>query len=144
MRGALKPRYEGLLEHTPSLSADLVTRLVEDPRRLKTIKKVLEASAPYFASPIYIGMSERLKSRLSRHKSLIEKYSNQPVARHGPDELTPEGERKNHSFAREICARNIPANRLFVVVHIIQGVRDEYVDIENILNRIHYPLLGRN
>lgn len=144
MRGPLKPRYEGLLQHTPSLSDDLVRRLADDPRRLKTIKEVLEASAPNFASPIYIGMSEKLRTRLARHKILIEKYGNQPVTQQRPDEMTPEGDRRDQSFAREIRARNIPSARLFVVVHIIQGVKDEYVDIENILNRIHYPLLGRN
>ena len=144
MRGPLKPRFEGLLEHTPSLSDDMVKRLVDDPRRLRTIKEVLEASAPNFASPIYIGMSEKLRSRLGRHKNLIEKYGSQPAAPQRPDEMTPEGERRDQSFAREIRARNIPPARLFVVVHIIQGVKDEYVDIENILNRIHYPLLGRN
>jgi hypothetical protein len=144
MRGPLKPKYEGLLEHMPSLSEDLVRRLVEDPRRLRTIKQVLEASAPHFASPIYIGMSERLRTRLARHKKLIEKYENEPVIERRPEDLTPEGERRDQSFAQEIRARNIPPARLFVVVHVIEGVKDEYVDIENILNRIHYPLLGRN
>ncbi|AVO43655.1 hypothetical protein [Phreatobacter cathodiphilus] len=54
LRGPLKPRYEGLIEHRPTLSDSLLERIVEEPARLATIRTVLEASAPNFASPIYI------------------------------------------------------------------------------------------
>ena len=138
LRGALKPRYEGQIEHRPTLSESLLERIIEEPARLATIRSVLEASTPDFASPIYIGMSERLRTRLSRHKSLIEKYGELP----GPG--SSEEEQRDHSFAKEVRARSIPPSRLFVVATVISGPPGTYVDIENILNRIHYPLLGRN
>ncbi|MER9632700.1 hypothetical protein [Mesorhizobium sp. M0228] len=138
LRGPLKPRYEGTIEHMPSLSESLLDRIVEEPARLATIREVLEASAPHFASPIYIGMSEKLRLRLKRHKALIEKYGELP------DIGLSEEEQRDQSFAREVRARNIPPSRLFVVATVISGPPGTYVDIENILNRIHYPLLGRN
>jgi hypothetical protein len=138
LSGPLKPRYEGQMEHRPALSDTLLDRIVEEPSRLTTIRDVLEASAPNFASPIYIGMSEKLRVRLSRHKSLIEKYGELPA--HGGSAE----EQRDQSFAREIRARSIPPTRLLVVTKVISGPIRAYVDIENILNRIHYPLLGRN
>ncbi|MER9700761.1 hypothetical protein [Mesorhizobium sp. M0146] len=116
----------------------MLDRIVEEPARLATIRQVLEASAPHFASPIYIGMSEKLRLRLKRHKALIEKYGELP------DIALSEEEQRDQSFAREVRARNIPPSRLFVVATVISGPPGTYVDIENILNRIHYPLLGRN
>ena len=138
LRGALKPRYEGLIEHRPTLSDSLLERIVEDPERLTTIRDVLDQSAPLFASPIYIGMSEKLRTRLKRHKMLIERYGELPNIG-----VSQEDER-DQSFAREVRAREIPPSRLFVAIQVISGSRGSYVDIENILNRIHYPLLGRN
>lgn len=138
LRGPLKPRYEGQIEHRPTLSDSLLDRIVEAPERLATIRSVLEASAPNFASPIYIGMSERLRNRLGKHKSLIEKYGELP------DPGPTEEDQRDHSFAKEVRARSIPPSRLFVVASVISGPPGTYVDIENILNRIHYPLLGRN
>lgn len=138
LRGPLKPRYEGQIEHRPTLSESLLDRIVEAPERMATIRSVLEASAPDFASPIYIGMSERLRNRLSKHKSLIEKYGELP------DPGPTEEEQRDHSFAKEVRVRSIPPSRLFVVATVISGSPGAYVDIENILNRIHYPLLGRN
>ncbi len=138
LKGALKPRYEGVIEHIPTLSGTLLERIIEEPTRLATIRDVLESSAPEFASPIYIGMSERLRARLKRHKSLIEKYGEMP------DLAGSEEDQRDQSFAREVRYRNIPPSRLFVVTKVISGPPGSYVDIENILNRIHYPLLGRN
>ncbi|MBJ8348842.1 hypothetical protein [Antrihabitans sp. YC2-6] len=133
LSGPLKPRYRGLVEHVPTLSESLLDRLIEDTGRLAVIRTVLETSAPDFASPIYIGMSERLSTRLKQHKSLIEKY--------GEQDAGPSTENRDRSFAREIRMRKIPPQRLFVKVKVVPGA---FVDIENILNRIHYPLLGRN
>ena len=141
--GPLKPRYEGMLQHKPALSSTLIQRLIENPERLKTIKRILEAAVPNFSSPIYIGMSKMLSWRLSRHKALIEKYLETPGLIPRLEDLD-EDERRDHSFAKEVCTRRIPAARLSVMVQVVSGVADEWIDIENILNRIHFPLLGRN
>ena len=145
LRGSLKPKYEGCLEHKPELSGKLVERVVEEPERLITIKQVLEKSAPDFASPMYIGMSDNLGGRLKRHKKLIEKYSSQFFSQSSLQQIdTQETENRDESFAMRICSRSIPPTRLFVTINILEDVGKRYVDIENILNRIHYPLLGRN
>lgn len=145
LRGSLKPRYEGYIEHTAELSEDLVKRIVEEPERLITIRQVLEKSAPNFASPIYIGMSENLCNRIKRHKKLIEKYCSQFSDQNIQSKTTDkESDDRDRSFAMRICSRNIPPTRLFVTINILEDVGKTYVDIENILNRIHYPLLGRN
>ena len=145
LKGALKPKYEGYVEHTPELSEDLVKRVIEQPERLMTMKQVLEKSAPNFASPIYIGMSENLRDRIKRHKKLIEKYCSQfPNSNIQLKSTDKESENRDRSFAMRICSRNIPPTRLFVAINILEDIGKRYVDIENILNRIHYPLLGRN
>ncbi len=143
LRGPLKPRYEGYFEHTPELSEELVRRIVEEPERLFTIKNVLEKSAPYFASPIYIGMSENLSQRIKTHKKLIEKYCSSASISGDRSSKEDKGER-DRSFAMRISKLSIPPTRLFVVIHPYENLGKRYVDIENILNRIHYPLLGRN
>jgi len=144
LSGPLKPKYQGKLSYQPNLSSSLIERILEDPERLRTIKNVLEKSAPFFSSPLYIGMAERLGSRLLQHKKLIEKYRSQmPIQ---DKTLSHEGDYGDvdNSFAFEIYRRQITPSRLFVAINIIDDKKQNYVDIENILNRIHYPLLGRN
>ena len=144
LRGPLKPTYEGVLNHKPSMSGSLIDRLLEDPTRLRTIKDVLESSAPNFSSPLYIGMSEDLNTRLLQHKRFIEKYREQLSSKpSAPNKLT-NGERGDQSFALEVATRGMPPSRLFAKIQVIADDGHRYVDLENILNRIHYPLLGRN
>lgn len=145
LRGLLKPVYRGNLEHQPRLSPSMVDRLVEDPKRLITVKQVLESSAPDFASPMYIGMSERLGRRLQRHRNMIEKFRSKRTERPlGTDVQNQSMQQRDQSFAFRVASMQINPQRLFVVIQKINGADNRYVDLENILNRIHYPLLGRN
>lgn len=139
--GPLKPTHEGYLEHKPDISDSLVSRIVECPQRLQLIRDVLEVSAPHFASPLYIGMSDNLRQRLSKHKSLIEKYRSRGVRDETDRTHTQAGDM---SFADQIVQRRIPPERLFVVICELTNLDSDPVDIENILNRIYYPVLGRN
>lgn len=140
IRGALKPKYEGELVHMQALSDSLVDRVASEPERLHTIKTVVESSAPHFASPLYIGMSERLGERLATHKALITRYrdSGRAASAFASDESG------DSTFAVQVCKRRIAPNRLFVVTRPIHTAGNRYVDIENLLNRIHYPLFGKN
>ena len=146
IKGPLKPEFCGTINHLPRLSETLILRLVEDPARLKTIKEVIEESAPDFASPIYIGMSDNINRRILKHKSLIEKYFSENslvgFSKQPADVETKDA--RDHNFAWQIKKRAIPPTRLFVIIKQITGQNRPYIDIENILNRIHYPLLGRN
>jgi hypothetical protein len=139
VEGPLKPSYSGALEHDFEVSPSLVSRLVDDPERLRSLRDILDRSAPIFASPLYIGMSVNLRTRLGKHKSLIEKYR---VARLNE---TPPQRNSDAGFAWQIAKRQVPPDRLFVFTCVI-GSDDENtaIDIENVLNRLYYPILGRN
>lgn len=142
--GALKPFYKGKLEHQPPNLESLINRIYESPDRLHEIKATLEMTAPYFASPMYIGMSDNLKSRIWQHKNLIEKFRSQISNPFTAETISDD----DAGFARQIAARRIPPGRLLVVTCTTATIGklagNTHVDIENILNRIYYPILGRN
>ncbi len=144
VRGPLKPTYQGQLHHSPSVSSALIERLLNDPKRLRTIKNVLETSAPDFASPIYIGMSENLGRRLMHHRKLIGKFRDTLSDVALPQDSELQSDQRDQSFARQIAERRINPQRLFVMIRQIDADSNQSVDLENILNRIHHPLLGRN
>jgi len=145
LSGALKPRYTGRVDHQSSVSSSLVRRLSENPERLRGLKQILRTSVPHFASPIYIGVATSLRQRLMRHKALIEKFGNARDL----DDVKPESDEPEdaivHSFAREVCV-----NRRLVTTNLVVYVLECNVDpslrydVENLLNRINYPLCGRN
>lgn len=138
IEGPLKPTYTGTMEHTFRVSSGLVQRIVDDPDRLRTIRSVLDMSAPMFASPLYMGMAGELRSRLATHKGLIEKYRR--LHRQGEEPLR----NSDAGFAWQVAKRRIPPDRLIVFTCTTPADDNTAVDIENILNRIYYPILGRN
>ena len=125
----------------------MVDRFANEPLRLKALASLLRAATPVFASPIYIGSSKSLRRRLLNHTKLINRY------REGLLNLSPEEIEKldatenkaDHSFAREAgLIRRFDPNDLWVYT-FDTNMADEYTfDIENILNRINFPLCGRN
>lgn len=143
MVGPLKPSYQGPVPHLMSITDGLVRRIASDPGRLKDLKKVLEGAVPEFASPIYIGMSDDLRGRVGQHKRLIQKYKAGERFDLG-EGLTTEEETADHSFAREVVRRGFSLARLAVAVRVIDAPANIHLDAENILNRINFPLCGRN
>ncbi|UXI00773.1 hypothetical protein [Photobacterium sp. TY1-4] len=141
--GALKPKYKGKVQHIPTISDSLVQRLYDDPPRLIEIGQVLISTAPNFASPIYIGMAKNLKSRIRKHQSLIQKYASRDYIALDGQSLSDE-DRRDHNFAARVVARGIPETNMFVFIQEISTEIDTYKDIENLLNRINYPVLGKN
>ncbi|MEO1582135.1 MAG: hypothetical protein AAFR91_09805 [Pseudomonadota bacterium] len=89
---------------------------------------------PLFSSPIYIGMARNLHSRVRGHARLIQKYRDGINAGSGRDK----------EFAQRVVERELSPSRLRVAVRPIDVSDDEYVDAENVLNRINYPILGKN
>lgn len=139
IEGPLKASYSGPLEHEFEVSRGLISRVVDKPDRLRVIREVLERSAPMFASPLYIGMSIHLRDRLSTHKRLIEKY------RQARLKEVDEPRNSDAGFAWQVAKREISPERLFVFTcEIGDGDASSATDIENILNRLYYPILGRN
>jgi hypothetical protein len=139
IEGPLKASYSGSLEHEFDVSSGLISRVVDEPERLRVIREVLEQSAPMFASPLYIGMSINLRDRLATHKRLIERY------RQARLKEVPELRNSDAGFAWQVAKREISPDRLFVFTcEIGDGDPSSATDIENILNRLYYPILGRN
>jgi hypothetical protein len=149
LSGKMKPSYQGTAENVMGISDTLVARLAAQPQRLEGLKALLRASVPYFASPIYIGVAKSLRARLLVHRRLIEKFKNAQsqelaefVADSGADE---EDAARDHSFAQEVSQiRDFTTH--YLLAFTMEFPSDEGIryDLENILNRINYPLCGRN
>lgn len=139
LHGALKPKYEGLAQHIPRASSGVVDRLIEDPSRLKVIAESIATAAPFFTAPLYIGMARNLRERLAKHKQIIESLYDSLRTRNGLE--IKDGDA---GFARQVVARGFDPMSLFVYVQEIDVRTNEQVDVESILNRINFPIFGRN
>lgn len=136
LRGQLKPKYHGEVAHHPTKSEPLIERLIENPERFRAIAEVLKTAAPWFTAPLYIGMASNLRSRLRQHRNKIVELRD--LQSHGGGDDAPEA-----GFANQVVARKFDPTNLFV--HIAEvDVGGEHNDLENILNRINYPIFGRN
>lgn len=148
LSGKLKPRYEGLIDQHSDVSQTLIRRLAANPNNLYDLKSTLRSAVPLFASPIYIGVATRLRERLLQHVRLIDYYQHikaSVVADAQPMQTANEEESSDHKFAYEVSmVRGFRPSNL--VVNTLQlSVNDSIrYDLENILNRINYPLCGRN
>jgi len=135
--GPLMPGYSGQIGFEDSMDLDVLLRLAQDPVRLHALGHALKQSVPYFTAPLYIGMSGNLRERLQGHKNLIEP-SNQ-------NSLSPYNEMiiEDQNFASEIKRRGIISSSL--VVYVSEQVDNTQAarDIEYILNRSTFPVLGR-
>lgn len=137
LSGQLKPKFNGEVNHEPRKSETLVNRLASNPERFRTISEVLKTAAPWFTAPLYIGMAGNLRSRLKQHRNKIVELRDLQ----GPgsaDEVIEAG------FANQVVARNFDPTNLFVHIAEVNVDSGEYNDLENILNRINYPIFGRN
>lgn len=143
IEGPLKPKYFGKLQHEAKVSDSLVERLYTDPSRIEKVGNILIQTAPNFASPIYIGMASNLRARLQKHKTLMEKYSAKSILSSELQNLCQE-EKRDHNFAQRVISRGIPETEMFVYIQQVSDEDDIYKDVENLLNRINYPVLGRN
>jgi len=149
LSGQLKPRYEGVIDHHAEVSAGLIRRLAEAPANLYELKRTLRLAVPHFASPIYIGVATRLRERLMQHVRLIDSLQHLRASAVSDLQPIPVGatseEDRDHKFAYEVTMiRGFRPSSL--VVSTLELPVDDSIryDLENILNRINYPLCGRN
>ncbi len=140
--GKLKAKYEGTVFHQQVVADELTDKILKQPSLLKEIKKSLSDFDYSFSSPLYIGMSKNLQKRLDNHKELIKKYR---TAGFKPQcSFSSKEEESEHNFASRVVSKNFSETDLYV---IIKEVTEEYSlhnVIEHVLNRINYPILGRN
>jgi hypothetical protein len=156
LKGKLKPLYSGEIEYSYPLGDKLLKRLADQPDLLDFLKWSLSSSLPYFASPLYIGLSDDLRRRLTSHKRLIEYYQDRKSQPGLLFEASSEFEtldEKGHSFAREVTLEreffvpNLRVSTLVIPDELAKSgseLRDQLATVENILNRINFPLCGRS
>ena len=149
LTGQLKPKYEGFIAHRPELSSSLIRRLSTAPHNFYELKRTLKLAIPLFASPIYIGVATRLRERLLQHVRLIDQLQHLQASAAGDIHPVLKGETededRDHKFAYEVSiVRGFRPSSLIVntlELPINDSIR---YDLENVLNRINYPLCGRN
>jgi hypothetical protein len=139
--GKLKPEYGGTVSHRPRLSDHLVTLAGEQSGGLRYLRDVLTRSVPLFASPVYIGLaSKSLRQRLSTHSKLLEHY-----VEHAPESGPEQSDDEDHSFAYDaVCLRKLALSDLIVYVMPLDVPETVVRGAEYVLNRVNYPLCGRN
>lgn len=148
--GKLKPKYTGEAIYENPSSSGLISRLSKDPSLLFHIKKVFESLEHDFLSPIYIGMAKNLRVRLSKHVNLMKHLREteaslqyEPSSSYNFAHI--EEAMLDHKFAHEVIVqRKLNINDLEVHIMKLEVEEDIQVDVENILNRLNYPLCGRN
>jgi hypothetical protein len=149
LSGPLKPKYEGFIDHRPEVSSSLIRRLSTAPKNLYELKRTLMLAIPLFASPIYIGVATRLRERLLQHVRLIDQLQHLRASAAGDIYPVAKGETededRDHKFAYEVSmVRGFRPSSL--IVNTLELPIDDSIryDLENVLNRINYPLCGRN
>jgi hypothetical protein len=149
LSGQLKPRYEGYIDNRVDVSASLIDRLSKAPNKLYELKRTLMLAIPLFASPIYIGVATRLRERLLQHVRLIDNLQHLRASTVGDIIPLPKGQteddERDHKFAYEVSIVRGFRSSSLIVNTIELPVEDSIrYDLENVLNRINYPLCGRN
>jgi hypothetical protein len=139
MRGPLKPEYSGEVAHKLRLSELVLNQATKSPQSLNDIGDLLSRSAPFFSSPIYIGVAKTsLRDRLRTHRRLLEEYREREGA-------PPTEQDVDHSFAYDaVCVRRLIPADLIVYVMPVEFPPEVAQATEYILNRINFPLCGRN
>lgn len=141
IQGKLKQSYSGEIDYVVPNLEGLATRLAEKRSRMTVLKEALETSVPLFAAPLYIGSSKNLRLRISQHASLIEKYRSTSDS---SSIETDDAEEEMAGFAHQVAQRKMLPQGLVVTTLAFDCEEKEYLDIETLLNRLYFPLLGRN
>ncbi|MFI9366632.1 hypothetical protein ACIG5E_37120 [Kitasatospora sp. NPDC053057] len=120
----------------------------EDRRRI--MATILHRSAPVFSAPLYIGVAENLRQRLSQHRRDYTKSYD--WLRDHPEDAE-EVKARGKSFGARAAARNIAMEHLEVwVIDLADEENDEVTkkhlrntaeSAEWLLHRLYSPILGR-
>ena len=135
--GKLMPHFAGELMHIDQCSKSLVNSIVEKPDALWEIKHFLSKLSVDLSSPIYIGMADSLRVRLKIHRELIERFKGENV-------IVDSQEDRDHNFAARVVSRKMLTKNLCVSVRYVESNIKLHNLLENLINRINYPVLGRN
>lgn len=140
LTGQLKPKYKGSINHVEQCSKTLINKIINNDVSLDEIQGILTGFCEAFLSPIYIGMADNLSKRINQHKKLISDYRD-GVSKNSNGS---ESEIRDSNFAKRVVSRNYINSNLFVVIKELNYDNKLENTTENIMNRINYPILGRN
>jgi hypothetical protein len=151
--GDLQFQLTGDAQQVPYTSerfSALIESTIESARERHLFAKILNVSAGYCMTPLYIGVATSLRTRLHTHQRLIEAAKEWEVPF---DDRTAEGNEwmVNARFlAERIVQRGIRRTSLYVDAYPLDhdGVprdisRKTCEAVETFLNRIVFPPLGR-
>lgn len=138
--GSLKPTYHGSVYHDESVSESLVSKIESGDVSISQLKVLLSNVAEPFLSPVYIGMATNLRKRINQHKQKIIKIRDGLPQEDGKEEY----ELRDNNFASRVCERKYITSFMFVVCMSVDSEDKVQNPFENVLNRINYPILGRN
>jgi hypothetical protein len=83
-------------------------------------------------------MANNLSMRLNKHKNLIIRYRENPNIDKDTEDMPDE------SFAQRIIKKGYIINNLYVAINSMGENNEISGLLENIINRINFPILGRN
>lgn len=135
--GKLMPTFKGELQHDSQISMAVADEIILDPEILWDIKDFFSNLNVNFSSPIYIGMAKNLGTRVQNHKRLIERFRTEKIMNDDFDD-------RDENFAARVVSRKMLTKNLSVSVQYIESDKQIQSTLENIMNRINYPVLGRN
>lgn len=139
MTGPLLPKYSGNISHEIGPAVTIIDRLYENPTLIYGVSESLAKISPEFSNPLYIGMASNLSRRIVQHKEMLLGLKENYLYSFSP-EIT-DGEK---SFAERVQKRGFILENLFVCVEPVPNGGALNNIVENIMNRINYPVLGRN
>lgn len=138
LTGPLLPKYSGIAEQRLPFSKAMFTNAVADESSLKQFLEMVNLAFDMSTVPFYIGVArdQTLRSRISRHI--------QALTRAKQGAYLDQSE-FDSNLAERIASRQIPLRDLYIsFLSVPESCKDFLIDLEYILNRTHFPILGRN
>lgn len=155
LSAALEPRFHGRVLHSPESPSPGDESPAAAARAADTVFGFLARSfAPAFSAPIYVGkaVKQPLSSRIAQHLAGLNDYlgrsteflETQRRALLHDEAGTDEEAIDAHSFAIEAAVRRFAPARLLLVTYAPPTIDAEDISmLENIVNRVNYPICGR-
>ena len=157
VKAPFAPEFYGTLQHKYPNRTKLRRTLSNQSNESAaySLKSFFEQNyAPLFAAPVYIGIAVKqpIIRRIKQHIAIYEKYRDLPPCEREAlrkqllSKNTPEGilESEGHLFALELAARGIELKEMLLVTLPLTNTELPFAEtIEEVLNRLAYPLFGR-
>lgn len=146
--------FRDKIEEGTSKKGRAIAAAMKSETQRKALVEVLEQASPIFASPIYIGTSDKLRQRLRQHRRDMELLADLVAKNPSNAEAVRERARKSDAtFAQRAVALDFKPDHLVVyVLPMDRAVTGNFSSVslnrlsqaaEWFLNRWHRPLAGK-